>query len=123
MVLGLDKDSYLEYDNVMEFYNWILSLKPKDVRDEGISQQALYKIKTKIKNGNILTTAKRNLLSAKISIFLLNFLLHEKILSAHYSVLPESFCGQCPPGHKFIGDLYFESDQPAFSSTEHACVC
>src|SRR5688572_20630104 len=80
-------------------------------------------IKTKIKNGNILTTVKRNLLSAKISIFLLNFLLHEKILSTHYSFLPESFCGQCPPGYKFIGDLYLQGYQSAFSSTEHACVC
>ena len=35
----------------MEFYDWILLLKPKDVRDKGISQQVLYKIKTKIKNG------------------------------------------------------------------------
>jgi hypothetical protein len=35
----------------MEFYNWILSLKTKDVKEKGISQQALYKIKTKIKSG------------------------------------------------------------------------
>ena len=49
-VIGID-DDYPEYENVMEFYNWILSLKPKDVRDKEISQQALYKIKTKIKNG------------------------------------------------------------------------
>ena len=50
-IIGIEEDDYLEYDNVMEFYNWILSLKPKDVSDIGISQQALYKIKTKIKNG------------------------------------------------------------------------
>jgi len=50
-IIGIEEDDYLEYDNVMEFYNWILSLKPKNVRDKGISQQALYKIKTKIKNG------------------------------------------------------------------------
>ncbi|MEM3830158.1 MAG: hypothetical protein QXP36_13235, partial [Conexivisphaerales archaeon] len=37
MILGLDRDSYLEYENLKEFYNWVLSLKPKDVRDKGIS--------------------------------------------------------------------------------------
>jgi len=31
------------------FKQWILSLKPKDVRDEGISNMALWKIKNKIK--------------------------------------------------------------------------
>ena len=51
MVTGIDKDSYLEYENLREFYDWILLLKPMDVRDEGISQQSLYKIKTKIKSG------------------------------------------------------------------------
>ncbi|MEM3502841.1 MAG: hypothetical protein QXJ62_04975 [Nitrososphaeria archaeon] len=51
MILGLDRDSYLEYENLEEFYNWVLSLKPKDVRDKGISQQALYKVKRKIQNG------------------------------------------------------------------------
>ena len=52
MVTGIDKDSYLEYENLREFYDWILLLKPMDVRDEGISQQSLYKIKTRIKSGN-----------------------------------------------------------------------
>ena len=50
-ITGIEEDDYLEYDNLREFYNWILSLKPRDVRDEGISQQALYKIKTKIRSG------------------------------------------------------------------------
>ena len=50
-VLGTDEDSYLEYENLEEFYDWTLSLKPKEVKDKGISQQALYKIKTKIKSG------------------------------------------------------------------------
>ncbi len=50
-MLTSDKIPHIEYDNIMEFYNWILSLKPKNVNDKGISQQALYKIKTKIKNG------------------------------------------------------------------------
>ncbi|MCL4325835.1 MAG: hypothetical protein M1481_03295 [Candidatus Thermoplasmatota archaeon] len=49
--MGIDNNSYLEYDNVREFYDWILTLKPKDVRDMGISQQSLYKIKTRIKSG------------------------------------------------------------------------
>ena len=51
-ITGIEEDDYLEYDNVMELYNWILPLNPKDVKDKGISQQALYKIKTKIKSGN-----------------------------------------------------------------------
>ena len=51
MVTGIDKDSYLEYENLREFHDWVLNLKPKDVRDKGISQQALYKIKTRIKIG------------------------------------------------------------------------
>ena len=48
---GIEEGNYLECDNHMEFYDWILSLRPKDVRDKGISPQALYKIKTKIKSG------------------------------------------------------------------------
>ena len=35
-----------------EFYDWVLTLKPRDVRDKGISQQSLYKVKTRIKSGN-----------------------------------------------------------------------
>ena len=27
-----ENDSYLEYDNLVEFYNWALSLKSKDFR-------------------------------------------------------------------------------------------
>ena len=50
-VLCIDEDSYLEYENLKGFYDWVLTLKPKDVRDEGISQQALYKNKTKTKSG------------------------------------------------------------------------
>jgi hypothetical protein len=33
-VLGIDDQSYLEYINLDEFKQWILTLKPKDVRDE-----------------------------------------------------------------------------------------
>ena len=50
MITGIEEDDYLEYENIMEFYNWILSLRPKDVKDKGISQQALYKIKAKIRS-------------------------------------------------------------------------
>ncbi len=50
-MLGIDEDSFLEYENLREFHDWVLNLKPEDVRDKGISQQALYKIKTKIKSG------------------------------------------------------------------------
>ena len=51
MVTGIDENSYLEYENLREFYDWILLLKPMDVRDKGISQQSLYKVKTRIKSG------------------------------------------------------------------------
>ncbi|MEM3185906.1 MAG: hypothetical protein QXQ39_04405 [Conexivisphaerales archaeon] len=53
-VLGIDPGDYLEYENLEEFYEWVLTLKPKDVRDKGISQQALYKIKAKIRKGQLL---------------------------------------------------------------------
>ena len=38
----------------MEFYNWILSLKPKDVRDMGISERELKRKKAEIWKGKIL---------------------------------------------------------------------
>jgi len=52
---GLDDPDYLEYTKDHEivrskdFKQWILEIKPKDVRDEGISKMALWKIKNKIK--------------------------------------------------------------------------
>lgn len=49
MVTGIDDDSCLKYDNIKESYSWVLLLKPRDVKDKGIFQQAIYKIKTKIK--------------------------------------------------------------------------
>ena len=49
-VIGID-DDYPEYENVMEFYDWILSLKPKDVKDKGISKQDLSYAKNQIKKG------------------------------------------------------------------------
>jgi hypothetical protein len=46
---GLEDPDYLEYDNIEDFKQWILSLKPKDVKDKGISKMTLWKIKNKIK--------------------------------------------------------------------------
>ena len=45
---GLDDPDYLEYENIEDFKQWILSLKPKDVRDKGISKQTLWNIKKRI---------------------------------------------------------------------------
>jgi len=50
-VLGIDDDSYLEYENIEDFKQWILSLKPKDVRDKGISERELKRQKAKIRKG------------------------------------------------------------------------
>jgi len=50
-VLGIDDQSYLEYVNLDDFKQWILSLKTKDVRDKGISERGLRNFKQKIKNG------------------------------------------------------------------------
>ena len=50
-VLGIGEDSYLEYENFKEFYDWVLNLKPKDVRDKGISKQDLSYAKNQIKKG------------------------------------------------------------------------
>ncbi|WP_084272643.1 hypothetical protein [Picrophilus oshimae] len=51
MVIGIDEDSYLEYENIKELYNWILSLKSKDVKDKGISERDLRNFKQKIRQG------------------------------------------------------------------------
>ena len=51
MVTGIDDNSYLEYENLREFYDWILLLKPKDVRDKGISERELKRKKAKVKSG------------------------------------------------------------------------
>jgi hypothetical protein len=57
-VLGIDDNSYLEYENVEDFKQWILSLKPKDVKDKGISERGLRNFKQKIKNGGRLKKVK-----------------------------------------------------------------
>jgi len=50
-VFGIDDDSYLEYENIEDFKQWILSLKPKDVKDKGISERGLRNFKQKVKSG------------------------------------------------------------------------
>ena len=68
LITGVEETDCLGYENNMEFYNLILLLKPKDVKDKGISQQALYKIKTKIKGGKHLKS-KAKIVKQLISIF------------------------------------------------------
>ena len=48
LITGIE-DDILEYDNLRYFYNRILKLKPKDVRDKGISERGLRNIELKIK--------------------------------------------------------------------------
>ncbi len=50
-VIGVKEDSVMEYSNVKEFYNWILKLRPKNVKDYGISKMALWKVKDRIERG------------------------------------------------------------------------
>ncbi|MGC8506603.1 MAG: hypothetical protein ACP5NK_07900 [Thermoplasmata archaeon] len=54
---GANEEDYLEYlkdheiVNGKEFLGWTLSLRPKDVRDKGISERGLRNFKQKIRNG------------------------------------------------------------------------
>jgi hypothetical protein len=54
---GANEEDYLEYlkdheiVNSKEFLDWVLTLKPKDVMDKGISERGLRNFKQKIKNG------------------------------------------------------------------------
>jgi len=41
-----------------EFLGWVLSLKPKEIKDKGISQQALYYQKSLIKRENTLNVKR-----------------------------------------------------------------
>jgi hypothetical protein len=50
-IFRIDYDLYLEYENIEDFKQWILSLKPKDVRDKGISERELKRQKAMIRNG------------------------------------------------------------------------
>ena len=52
-ILGIDDDSYLEYENIEDFKQGILSLKPKDVKDKGISKQTLWNIKKRIRKNEM----------------------------------------------------------------------
>ena len=51
---GVGEDSYLEYENLREFHDWVLNLKPKDVKDKGISERELKRKKAEIRKGKIL---------------------------------------------------------------------
>ena len=50
-VTGIDEDSYLEYFNSNAFKDWLLALKPKDVKDKGISERGLRNFRQKIREG------------------------------------------------------------------------
>ena len=58
MITCIKDDSYLEFTNdpkIMkskEFLDWVLSLRPKDVRDKGISKQSLSYTKSQIRKGS-----------------------------------------------------------------------
>ncbi len=59
LILGIDEESYLEYENLESFKLWLLALKPKDVMDIGISKRTLNKIKHKTKLGKQLNPKVR----------------------------------------------------------------
>ena len=66
MITGIEDNDYLEYENLMEFYNWVLTMKPKNVRDDGISERELKRKKADIRKGkrlNFKTKVNRILLS------------------------------------------------------------
>ena len=50
-MLGVEDDSILEYHNLKEFHNWIISLKSEDVKNEKISQQILNYQKSRLYAG------------------------------------------------------------------------
>jgi len=52
-VLGIDDDSYLEYENVEDFKQWILAIKPKDVRGKVILKRTLWNIKERIRKNKM----------------------------------------------------------------------
>ena len=68
LITGIEEDDYLEYDNVMEFYEWILSLRPKDVRDRGISKMALWKVKDRIQH-NLRLNPKTKIVKILIGLY------------------------------------------------------
>jgi len=48
----IEEPDYLKYENAEDFRQWIISLKPKDVRDKGISKQGLSYTKSQIRKGS-----------------------------------------------------------------------
>lgn len=64
-ITGLNDGSYTEYNKdydivkSKEFQDWVLNLKPKDVRDKGISHQTLYYQKSIIISGKILNIKQK----------------------------------------------------------------
>jgi len=60
---GIEDPDYIEYENPEDFKQWILLLKPKDVRDIGISERTLYKIKHRDKRGKIYLILRPRLLN------------------------------------------------------------
>jgi len=54
MITSLEDPDYLEYENPEDFKQWILTLKPKDVMDKGISERELKRQKAKIRKDKLL---------------------------------------------------------------------
>jgi hypothetical protein len=46
-IRGVEDDDYIEYENLEVFKKWILTLKPNEVRDKGISEKGLRNFKQK----------------------------------------------------------------------------
>ena len=53
-MIGVQDDSVIEYSDNSEFYEWVLMLKPWDVRDEKISERELKRKKAEIRKGKSL---------------------------------------------------------------------
>ena len=49
-IFGVEDDSVLEYGNLREFYEWVMKLKPMDVKRYGVSKMALWKVKDRIRH-------------------------------------------------------------------------
>jgi hypothetical protein len=60
VITGLEEPDYLEFlndyeiANSEEFKQWVLTLKPKDVKDKGISERELKRQKAKIRKNKLL---------------------------------------------------------------------
>ncbi|MHB1440445.1 MAG: hypothetical protein ACYCSO_05795 [Cuniculiplasma sp.] len=51
MILGIEENSHVECSNLKEFYEWVLTLKPKDVKDNEISERGLQRTQNAIQSG------------------------------------------------------------------------